>query len=119
MSRPKATRGVRESTPVNYVYDCDHRHDLPFAEVRRLVGGKAANLTVMAVDLGLPVPPAFTITTTACNAYLADGWPDGLDAELREHMARMEERVGHAASETPPTHSWSASGRGRRSPCRG
>ena len=95
MSRPEAAPGVRQRRPVSYVYDCDHRHDLSFAEVRRLVGGKAANLAVMAVDLGLPVPPAFTITTTACNAYLATGWPDGLDAELREHMKRIEERVGH------------------------
>jgi pyruvate,orthophosphate dikinase len=79
---------------VIYVYDCDHRHDLPFAEVKRLVGGKAANLAVMAVDLGLPVPPAFTITTTACNEFLARGWPAGLDAELREHMARIERLVG-------------------------
>ncbi len=95
MSRPEATPGVREGPPVSYVYDCDHHHDLTFAEIKQLLGGKAANLTVMAVDLGLPVPPAFTITTTACNAYLAGGWPDGLDAELREHMARMEEHVGH------------------------
>ena len=76
------------------VYDCDHRHDLPFAEVKRLVGGKAANLAVMAVDLGLPVPPAFTITTATCNEYLASGWPEGLDAELRGHMARIEGMVG-------------------------
>jgi pyruvate,orthophosphate dikinase len=78
---------------VTRVYDCDHRHDLSFAEVKRLVGGKAANLAVMAVDLGLPVPPAFTITTAACTEYLASGWPDGLDAELREHMARIEHLV--------------------------
>jgi pyruvate,orthophosphate dikinase len=58
------------------------------------MGGKAANLTVMARDLGLPVPPAFTITTAACREYLAHGWPAGLDAELREHMARMEGHVG-------------------------
>ena len=76
------------------VYDCDHRHELPFAEVKRLVGGKAANLAVMAAELGLPVPPAFTITTTACNEYLTSGWPDGLDAELREHLERMERLVG-------------------------
>src|ERR1035437_5742022 len=88
------TPRAQESHPVTRVYDCDHRHDLPFADVKRLVGGKAANLAVMAVDLGLPVPPAFTITTTACNEYLASGWPDGLDAELREHMARIEHRVG-------------------------
>ncbi len=80
---------------MTYVFDCDHQHDgLSFAEVKRLVGGKAANLTVMAVDLGLPVPPAFTITTAACNEYLAHGWPAGLDDELREHMARMELLVG-------------------------
>ena len=76
------------------VYDCDHPHDLPFAEIKRLVGGKAANLAVMAVDLGLPVPPAFTITTATCNEYLASGWPEGLDDELREHMARIEGLVG-------------------------
>jgi pyruvate,orthophosphate dikinase len=48
----------------------------------------------MAVDLGLPVPPAFTITTATCNEYLASGWPEGLDDELREHMARIEGLVG-------------------------
>jgi pyruvate,orthophosphate dikinase len=79
---------------VTYVFDCDQRHDLTFAELKRLIGGKAANLSVMAHDLGLPVPPAFTISTAACNEYLAGGWPAALDAELRAHMARMEERVG-------------------------
>jgi pyruvate,orthophosphate dikinase len=79
---------------VSYVYDCDHRHDLTFAEMKRLMGGKAANLAVMALDLDLPVPPAFTITTATCNEYLAHGWPAGLDEELREHMARVERLVG-------------------------
>jgi len=79
---------------VPYVYDCDHRHDLPFPEVKRLVGGKAANLSVMALDLGLPVPPAFTITTVACTEYLDQGWPAELEEELRAHMARMEELTG-------------------------
>ena len=59
-----------------------------------LLGGKAANLSLMAVDLGLPVPPAFTITTEACRAYLASGWPAGLDDELRSAMAGLEARVG-------------------------
>ncbi len=79
---------------MTYVFDWDFRHDLTFSEVKTLLGGKAANLGVMALDLGLPVPPAFTITTAACNAYLANGWPDGLDAEIREHLATMEQRVG-------------------------
>jgi pyruvate,orthophosphate dikinase len=81
---------------VTYVFDCDARlDDLTFAEVRSLLGGKAANLSVMAAELGLPVPPAFTISTHACNEYLARGWPAGLDQELREHMAHIESVVGH------------------------
>ncbi|MGH2512669.1 MAG: pyruvate, phosphate dikinase [Candidatus Limnocylindrales bacterium] len=79
---------------MNWVYDSDHRFDLPFEQVTRLIGGKAANLAVMATELSLPVPPAFTIGTAACNAYLADGWPAGLDAEIRAHLAVMEARIG-------------------------
>lgn len=78
-----------------YVYDCDHRFEgLTFEQINRLVGGKAANLSTMAVELGLPVPPAFTITTAACNEYLANGWPADLDVELREHMLHVERQVG-------------------------
>ncbi len=77
-----------------HVFAYDHRHDLPLTELALVIGGKAANIATMATELGLPVPPAFTITTAACNAYLAGGWPDGLDAEIREHMARLETLVG-------------------------
>jgi pyruvate,orthophosphate dikinase len=79
---------------VPHVYAYDHRHDLPLTELALVIGGKAANIATMATELGLPVPPAFTITTAACNAYLSGGWPDGLDAEIREHMARLETLVG-------------------------
>ncbi len=77
-----------------YVYAFDHRHDLDPAAVTLLLGGKAANIATMAADLGLPVPPAFTITTEACKAYLASGWPEGLDAEMRTAMAALEAAVG-------------------------
>jgi pyruvate,orthophosphate dikinase len=63
-------------------------------EARMLVGGKAANLGVMARDLGLPVPPGFVITTETCRRYFADGWPDDLDDELRIRMAAVEQAVG-------------------------
>ena len=54
--------------------------DLPPDELLALVGGKAANLAVMlGPELRLPVPPGFVVTTEACRAYLAGGWPDGLD----------------------------------------
>jgi len=42
----------------------------------------------------LPVPPGFAITTKACHAFLASGWPDGLDDELRTRMAAVETAVG-------------------------
>jgi pyruvate, orthophosphate dikinase len=79
---------------VTYVFDVEAPPDLSFAELKGLLGGKAANLSVMARDLGLPVPPAFTISTATCNAYLANGWPAGLDDEIRQHLATMERRVG-------------------------
>ncbi|MGZ4625203.1 MAG: pyruvate, phosphate dikinase [Kineosporiaceae bacterium] len=59
-----------------------------------LLGGKGANLAEMA-RLGLPVPPGFIVTTTACQAYLRDGTePDGLRAEILAHLQRLEERMG-------------------------
>ena len=79
---------------VTYVYAFDHPHALARAELTALIGGKAASLALMATELGLPVPPGFTITTVACNAFLAGGWPDGLDAEIREHMSAVEAAVG-------------------------
>ncbi len=76
------------------VYMLDHPHDLAPDDLRMLVGGKAANLNTMATRLGLPVPPGFVVTTQACTEVLAAGWPDGLDDEIRAHVARLEERTG-------------------------
>jgi hypothetical protein len=59
----------------DHVYDIDRAPSLPLADLTQLLGGKAANLVVMATELGLPVPPAFAITTTVCKTYLTAGWP--------------------------------------------
>jgi len=63
--------------------------------VRKLLGGKGANLADMA-SLGIPVPPGFTITTEACNAFIAgDGTlPDGLWDEVLAAMRAVEARTG-------------------------
>ncbi|MFM6850021.1 MAG: pyruvate, phosphate dikinase, partial [Terrabacter sp.] len=67
-----------------------------------LLGGKGANLAEMT-NLGLPVPPGFTISTETCRAYLAQsddheggegGEPEGLADEVTEHLARLEEAMG-------------------------
>jgi len=62
---------------------------------RELLGGKGVGLAEMT-QLGIPVPDGFTITTDACRAYLDGGGqvPDGLDAEVDEHVAALEERTG-------------------------
>jgi len=66
-----------------------------------LLGGKGANLAEMT-NLGLPVPPGFTITTEACRAYLTTGSePAGLGEQVDTHLAALEEargkRLGDAA----------------------
>ena len=59
-----------------------------------LLGGKGANLAEMTL-LGLPVPPGFVITTEACTTYLLSGeLPDGLAAEVDEHLAGLEAAMG-------------------------
>jgi pyruvate, orthophosphate dikinase len=61
---------------------------------RDLLGGKGANLAEMT-NLGLPVPPGFTITTEACRAYLQHGGePDGLAEEVTERLQALEETMG-------------------------
>jgi pyruvate,orthophosphate dikinase len=63
--------------------------------VRGLLGGKGANLAEMT-RIGVPVPPGFTVTTEACNAYLAAGeqFPEGLWAQELEALKAIEEATG-------------------------
>ncbi len=75
-------------------YSFDYPHDESATTVRDMLGGKGANLAVMASELGLPVPPGFTISTETCLAYLSDGWPDELDDEIRAQLGRIEEAIG-------------------------
>ena len=79
---------------MGYVYDFDHEHPRAPMELKDLLGGKGANLAEMTSVLGLPVPHGFTITTDACRAYMDKGWPDGLDAEISEHLSKLETRMG-------------------------
>ena len=59
-----------------------------------LLGGKGANLAEMT-NLGIPVPPGFTITTDACRTYLETGSePEELAAEIEEHLQTLERKIG-------------------------
>jgi pyruvate,orthophosphate dikinase len=63
-------------------------------DLKDLLGGKGANLAEMT-NLGLPVPPGFTITTDACRYYLRHGTtPDGLDEEVAGHLRDLEQAIG-------------------------
>ncbi|MEU5995788.1 pyruvate, phosphate dikinase [Spirillospora sp. NPDC047418] len=63
-------------------------------DLKDLLGGKGANLAEMT-NLGLPVPPGFTITTEACRHYLEHGnLPEGLADEVNAHLADLESAMG-------------------------
>jgi pyruvate,orthophosphate dikinase len=65
------------------------------ADMRDLLGGKGAGLAEMA-NLGLPVPPGFTITTAVCTYYYehAKTYPDGLPAEVEAALAEVGRITG-------------------------
>jgi pyruvate,orthophosphate dikinase len=76
---------------VKYVYAFEEGSK----EQKFLLGGKGANLAEMT-KLGLPVPPGFTITTEACNAYMAghEKLPDGLLDEVAAALGALEAKMG-------------------------
>ena len=67
------------------------------ADMKQLLGGKGANVAEM-MHVGLPVPPGFTITTQACNAYNAyqRQFPEGMWTQSRIFMRSLEAQTGKA-----------------------
>jgi pyruvate, orthophosphate dikinase len=65
------------------------------SEMRKLLGGKGANLAEMS-NLGLPVPPGFTITTDVCTHYTQHDstYPDSLQSDVTKAMAQIEKIIG-------------------------
>ncbi|MCD5401415.1 pyruvate, phosphate dikinase [candidate division NPL-UPA2 bacterium] len=65
------------------------------AEMKNLLGGKGANLAEMT-NLGIPVPPGFTISTEVCNLYYENDrqYPPGLKKEVKENLRKLEEVMG-------------------------
>ncbi|HZT10284.1 MAG TPA: PEP/pyruvate-binding domain-containing protein, partial [Actinomycetota bacterium] len=73
-----------------YVYDFSEGNK----DMKDLLGGKGANLAEMT-NMGLPVPPGFTITTEACLRFLRDGGPPPeMLQEAGEHLARLQDTMG-------------------------
>ncbi|NLJ09783.1 MAG: pyruvate, phosphate dikinase [Treponema sp.] len=65
------------------------------AKMKDLLGGKGANLAEMT-NLGIPVPPGFTISTEVCAAYYENKqkYPEGLEKEVLDNLAKLEKVMG-------------------------
>ncbi|MFF3910109.1 pyruvate, phosphate dikinase [Streptomyces sp. NPDC001848] len=75
---------------LKFVYDFTEGNK----DLKDLLGGKGANLAEMT-NLGLPVPPGFTITTEACKVYLDSGEePPALRDEVSAHLDALEKKMG-------------------------
>lgn len=63
--------------------------------MRELIGGKGANLAEMC-NIGIPVPPGFTISTEACKYTIdhSSKWPEGLEDQIKSGIAHIESDMG-------------------------
>src|SRR5438132_9798217 len=82
-------------TMAKYVYFFGGTKAEGRADMKNLLGGKGANLAEM-VNIGLPVPAGFTLTTEVCNYYDANShkFPAGVKPEVEAAMKKTEEVVG-------------------------
>jgi pyruvate,orthophosphate dikinase len=82
-------------TDTKYVYFFGDGDAEGKAEMKNLLGGKGANLAEMS-NLGVPVPPGFTLTTEACIYYYKnDGeYPDGIEEEVNKDIKKVEDIMG-------------------------
>ncbi len=97
---PMRNEGMQDTAPTSsaakrWVYRFSAGGADGSAEMRNLLGGKGANLAEMA-NLGLPVPPGFTITTEMCLAYYDNGktFPPELRTQVAEALAGVDKTVG-------------------------
>ncbi|MFJ8827063.1 pyruvate, phosphate dikinase [Streptomyces sp. NPDC102467] len=85
-----ADQGDQGVQGAKFVYDFTEGNK----DLKDLLGGKGANLAEMT-NLGLPVPPGFTITTEACKVYLDSGEePVALRDEVGAHLDALEKKMG-------------------------
>jgi len=85
---------VATATETQAVYFFGDGHAEGTKDMKRVLGGKGANLAEMT-NLGVPVPPGFTIACAACIEYLSDGTiPDRLRAEVADALQRLEQTTG-------------------------
>ncbi|HYS55682.1 MAG TPA: pyruvate, phosphate dikinase [Thermoanaerobaculia bacterium] len=81
--------------PQKYVYDFGEGHAEGNAKMKDILGGKGAGLAEMT-NIGVPVPPGFTISTEVCTYFYANGkkYPPELKKTVEENLGRVEKSVG-------------------------
>ena len=102
-SKPKSKKELPEKSKAEKKFSKDHKFIYYFGggkaegngQMKDLLGGKGANLAEMT-NLGIPVPPGFTITTEACNLFYENDLqtPKWLDEEAHKYMGRVEREMG-------------------------
>lgn len=87
--------GLNNGDSMKWVYSFGDGVADGTSEMKDLLGGKGANLAEMS-NLGLPVPPGFTITTDVCKAFYANGKqvPDGVAEQVEEAIQKIAASVG-------------------------
>ena len=92
---PAITAAAVEAVDTRWVYSFGDGTADGGADMKNLLGGKGANLAEMS-NLGLPVPPGFTVTTEVCTAYYAAdrSFPGELGDQVRAAVNRIGEIVG-------------------------
>ena len=81
--------------PQKYVYFFGEGHAEGNAKMKDILGGKGAGLAEMT-NIGVPVPPGFTISTEVCTYFYEHGkkYPPELKKSVEENLARVEKSVG-------------------------
>jgi pyruvate,orthophosphate dikinase len=85
-----------------YVYYFGDGHAEGNAKMKEILGGKGAGLAEMT-NIGVPVPPGFTISTAVCT-YFYDhekSYPPELKAQVEENLKRVEQSVGRTFGDGP------------------
>ncbi|MFN2477037.1 MAG: pyruvate, phosphate dikinase [Chthoniobacterales bacterium] len=100
----RTARSVKNKTSARYVYYFGDGKADGGGNMKRLLGGKGANLAEMT-RIGLPVPPGFTITTEVCTYFYENkrSYPPELEAQVAAALRKIEKSVGKQLgdSETP------------------
>ncbi len=91
----KSTKSKSKSKSSKFVYFFGSGKAEGDAKMKSLLGGKGANLAEM-VNIGIPVPAGFTITTETCDLFYKNGkkWPTGLEDQVRENITKLEKSMG-------------------------